>query len=245
MRLLLRGVAALLLLVLLALGALWWRMDALAQRAIERGASEALGVRTEVRSLLLEPFSGVVSVRGLEIANPPGYPGTFLAAERARAELDPRTLRRDVIDVTEVSLSGVAVTLEERREGTNYDAIVGHLERPSDAPKPSSGPQLRVRDLFVRDVTAHLRVGDAPDLRLQVPEIHLRNLGGPGGTTTGEISVEVVRAVLTSVATRVPGVPLAVASRLLGGLGVSRAADTLRDLGERGSAAIRGLFERH
>jgi hypothetical protein len=85
MRLLLRLGLALLLLVLLALGSVWWRLDALAERVIERGASERLGVQTEIRSLLLRPISGILSLRGLSIANPPGYAGSFLGGPGAAA----------------------------------------------------------------------------------------------------------------------------------------------------------------
>jgi hypothetical protein len=239
MRFLARSVLALVLLLGLALGALWWRMDVLAERAIERGASEALGVRTELRSLLLRPFSGRLSLRGLEIANPPGYAGSFLVVDEAEGRLDVATLRSEVVEVQEVTLRGVMLTLEETRAGSNYDAIVANLDGGESAGAPSEGPAVRVHDLYVRDVTAHLRIASSPPLTLEVPEIHLRDLGGTGGAGSGQITAEVVRAVLTTVATRAPGVPLALATRLLGGLGLSGAARILRETSERGLDAAR------
>jgi hypothetical protein len=248
MGLLARAALALLLLIALALGALWWRMDALAERAIEQGASEALGVRTEVRGLLLRPLSGRLSLRGLEIANPPGWAGSFLVVEEAEGRLDVATLRREVVEVQEVTLRGVTLTLEETRAGSNYAAIVANLDGGEAAEATAEGPVVRVRDLWVRDVTARLRLAPAPPLTLEVPEIHLRDLGGPGGAGSGEITAEVVRAVLTTVATRAPGVPLALATRLLGGLGLSGASRILRETGERGldaaREALRGVLDR-
>jgi hypothetical protein len=245
MRLLLRLGSALLLLVLLALGGLWWRLDSLAERMIERDTSERLGVETEIRALLLRPISGILSLRGLSIANPPGYAGSFLEVERARGELDVATLRREVIEVREITLSGVEVTLEEARGGSNYDAIVSKLGKPAPS-AGSAGPSVHVSDLYVREITAHLRLAPAPPLTLEIPEIHLQGLGGPGGASSGEITAEVVRAILTSVATEVPGVPLALAGRLLTGLGLSGAADILREAGERSldaaRDALRGLL---
>lgn len=245
-RFVVRGGLALALLLALALGGIWWRMDALAERAIERGASEALGVRTEVRSLLLRPLSGRLSLRGLEIANPPGWEGSFLVVEQAAAQLDVATLRSDVVEVEEVTLRGLTVTLEERAAGSNYDAIVANLDGGGEAAE--EGPAVRVRDLWVRDVTARLRVAAAPPLTLELPVIHLRDLGGPDGAGSGAITAEVVRAVLTTVATRVPGVPLALATRLLGGLGLSGASQLLREAGERGidaaREALREVFDR-
>ena len=238
MRLLLRLGLALLLLVLLGLGSIWWRLDALAERVIERGASERLGVETEIRSLLLRPISGILSLRGLSIANPPGYAGSFLAVDRARADLDVTTLRHEVIEVRDITLSGVEVTLEEAQGGSNYDAIVSKLGagQPNAA---SAGPSARVRDLWVRNISAHVRLAPAPPLTFEIPEIHLQGLGGPGGASSGEITAEVVRAILTSVATEVPGVPIALAGRLLTGLGLSGAIEGLRKAGERSLDAAR------
>jgi hypothetical protein len=248
-RWLVRIAGGLLLLTGLALGGLWWRMDALAERMIERGASERLGAETTLRGLLLRPISGILSLRGLRIANPPGYAGDFLLVERARGELDIGTLRNEVIEVREVTLDGVVLALEETRAGSNYDAIVANLGRSAKPAAEEPGPSVRVRDLYVRNITAHVRLAPAPapPLTLEVPEIHLRDLGGPGGASTGEITAAVVRALLTAVATRAPGVPFALAGRLLKGLGLSGAAEILRDTGERGldaaREALRGILE--
>jgi hypothetical protein len=249
MRWLVRILGALLMLALLVLGGLWWRLDALAEHMIERGATEQLGVQTEIRGLLLRPISGILSLRGLRIANPPGYAGDFLLVERARGDVDVSTLRREVIEVREVTLSGVVLALEETRGGSNYEVIVANLGREPTPAGDAAGPSVRVRDLYVRDITAHVRLAPAPTppLTLEIPEIHLRDLGGPRGAGTGEITAEVVRAILTAVATRAPGVPVALAGRLLTGLGLSGAAELLREGGERGldaaREALRGIFE--
>jgi hypothetical protein len=101
----------------------------------------------------------------------------------------------------------------------------------------------------VRDITAHVRLAPAPapPVELQIPELRLEELGGPGGASAGEITAEVVREILTAVATRAPGVPVALAARLLKELGLSGAADLLREAGERGldaaKDALRGILE--
>jgi hypothetical protein len=236
MRRLARPLAALLVLALLAFGTLWWRLDAFAERWLERGASERLGVATEIRALLLRPLSGIVSLRGLEIANPPGFDGAFLSVDSARGVLDVRTLRRDVVEVREVTLRGVALTLEETARGSNYDPIVDRLGRDADA--PAEGPQVRIERLVLLDVTARVRVGEAAPLTLEIPELELHQLGGPDGAGSGEITARVVRALLVATATRVPEMPFAVAARLVGALGLGSATDLLLEAGERGLEAM-------
>jgi hypothetical protein len=244
MRRLGRLVAALALLALLALGALWWRLDALAERTIERGATARLGVETEVHGLLLRPFSGVLTLRGLRVANPPGFAGDFLTVDGARGELDLGTLRSEVVEVPRIALTGVVVALEETPAGSNYDAILRNLARGQDDTEAAAGPSVRVHELVIRDVVAHVRLAPGtPPLTLAIPELRLAELGGPGGASAGHITAQVVRAILVAVATEAPGVPLALAGRLLTGLGLSGAAELLRDA-ERGIDAAREALRR-
>ena len=240
MRWLVRIPLALLGLALLVLAAVWWRLDALAERMIERGATARLGVETEVRGLLLRPLSGVLTLRGLRVANPPGFAGDFLEIDRARGEVDVATLRGDVVEVPRIVLTGVVLDLEETPGGSNYDAIVANLardEKDAEAEAAEPGPRVRVRELLVRDVVAHVRLAPAaPPITLAIPELRLEDPGGPAGTTTGQVTAQVVRALLVAVATRAPGVPLALAGRILGRLGLSGAVEELRD-------ALRGILE--
>ncbi len=242
MRWIVRFIGALLVLALLVLGGLWWRLDAIAKQMIERGATEQLGVQTEIQFLLLRPFSGLLSLGELRIANPPGFAGDFLLADRVRGELDVSTLRSDVIEVREVTLSGVDLTLEEGSGGTNYDAIVANLHAHPKPAASEAGPSVRVHDLYVRDVTAHVRLGPAPALSLEIPEIHLHDLGGPGGASAGEITAVVVREILMTVATRAPGIPFELAAGILRSLGLGSAVDALKEAGERGLDALKGLL---
>jgi hypothetical protein len=242
MRWILRFIGALFALALLVLGVLWFRLDFIAQRMIERTASERLGVRTEVGSLLLRPFSGILSLGALRIANPPGYDGDFLSAEEVRGELDVSTLRNEVIEVREVTLSGVDVTLEEGGKGSNYDAIVANLHAHPKPAASEAGPSVRIHDLYVRDITAHVKLGGAPALSLQIPEIQLHDLGGPGGTDAGEVTAVVVREILITVATRAPGMPFELAAGILRSLGLGSVVDVLKEAGERGLDALKGLL---
>jgi hypothetical protein len=242
MRWIWRFIGALFALALLVLGVLWFRLDFIAQGMIERSATERLGVRTEIGVLLLRPFSGILSLGELRIANPPGYDGSFLSADQVRGEVDVSTLRNKVIEVREVTLSGVDVTLEEGSSGSNYDAIVANIHSRPKRQAAETGRSVRVHDLYVRDVTAHVKLGAAPPLSLEIPEIHLQDLGGPGGASAGEITAVVVREILTTVATQAPGIPFSIAGRILTGLGLGSVVDALKGAGERGLDALKDLL---
>jgi hypothetical protein len=75
-----------------------------------------------------------------------------------------------VIEVREISLEGVEVTLEQTSAGSNYDAIVSTLGTGEPSAE-AAGPSVRVRDLWVRSISAHVRLAAAPPLTLELPEI--------------------------------------------------------------------------
>jgi uncharacterized protein involved in outer membrane biogenesis len=225
-----RVLIGLVVLVLLALGALWLSLDRIASRAIERNASRALGVDTRVGLLRLSPFDGALKLSSLTIANPPGFGGKhFLAFDSLELKTVLGTLRSDVVHVPLFQLEGIDLSLERRGNQSNTDAIFANLKRfeksgHAEGEPPPTGPERRfvVSKLAIRDIRAHVEwntlLSKESALDLRIPGIELDNPGGERGLTLAELSDLVVKAVLESV--RNSGqLPFAVASDLAGGLG--------------------------
>lgn len=220
----------LVVLVLLALAGFWLTIDQIASAAIERNASRALGVDTQVGVVTLSPFDGELEVSSLTIDNPPGFAGDhFLAFDSFELKTDIGTLRSDVVHVPLFRLEGVDVSLERQAEQSNTDVILANLKRfeksghAEGEPPPPKGPERRfvVSMLAIRDVTAHVEwntlvVGESA-LDVHIEGVELRNPGGERGLTLAELSNVVVKAVLESVYDS-GQLPLAVASDLAGGM---------------------------
>ena len=162
--------------------------------------------------------------------------------DRARGDLDVATLRREVVEVREVTLTGVALTLEEARGGSNYDAIVVNLGRRAPPPADAPGPSVRVHDLYVREITATVRLAPAPapPITLDIPRdppARPRRRGrrerrrdhGRGRARDPHRGRDARTRACRS----------RWQARLLTGLGLSGAAEVLRDIGERGLDAVR------
>src|SRR5262249_38598226 len=134
--------------------------DSLAKQAIERGGSHALGVETRIDHAGIGLISGEFSLRGLEIANPPGFqhPG-FFALRSSTLELPLSQLTQERITSPELVLDGVTLSLERGKGGTNYGIILDHLqsfesggEKPAD--EKGEGKKFLLKRLVVRDVRA-------------------------------------------------------------------------------------------
>ncbi len=262
MKLAMRALLALLLLVVLALGGVWFYINTLAELAIERGASAALGVDTTVRSVRIGLLSGQIRLGGLRVANPSPFASDFLFLESGGVDVSLESLRSDTVVVPRLALDGIDVRLERRGKATNYGAIFEHLDS-GDTPGSESADARKkfvIEEISIANVTGIIQflpeLGKQSELEVLIPEIRLRNVGSEstGGATLQEISGVVTQAVLTAIS-RKSGLPAAISGDLRSGLGglqriaidlpgtaTNRLADEAeRRLGEGAGRAIRGL----
>lgn len=228
MRILTRVLGVVGLLLAIGLGVVWWRIDSIAETAIERGGSAALGVPTRVGLVLLRPFAGALAVTSLQIDNPPDYEGAFLEVGSTRVAVDLGSLREPTVVVREVAIEDVDLLLEQRLRASNFGTILEHVKGPGASEPPPSEPggpskQVVVQDLVIRDVTARVRLVAAPgvpgagrEVTVEIPELRLQDVGSQtqGGAAIGEVVATVVRALLQAVATRSPDLPGELASQL-------------------------------
>lgn len=258
MRRLLRWLAAAALLVAVAVGGVWFFLDLIASRVLERGAEAALGVDVRVGSVSLRPLRGSLRIADLEIANPSGFSDApFLALREASAEVDLGLLRSAVVRIPRVALEGVAVELEMRQDRTNYGVILANAEKATaaatgegaaaDASAP--GPSVRIDDVVIRDVRAaagtQLAGVKAPRASVALREIRLRNLGSEEGAPVSEIVSQVVRAVLDALA-KERGLPREMLGSLrdeLAATGGNRVLEAGREAGRALGEAARGVAD--
>lgn len=232
MRKLLIGVGLVLVLVV---GGVWLFVNELLGTAIERGARYALGVDVRVGFVRLALLSADFRMNGFQVANPPGFDEPrFLRLARAQIDVDPGTLRQDVVVVRHFGLEDVDVALEREGQRTNYGAILDHLKRfeskKSDTPvseQSGGGKRLIVEHLAIRDVLAHVEwtgvASDQSAVEVVIPEILLEGIGAKDGrgVSMAELTNIVTKAILGSIARYggdLPGVMLGELRSGLGGL---------------------------
>jgi hypothetical protein len=229
-RALIRLTAALVgLTVVLIFGFLFY-LDSIAQAAIERGSTYALGVDTTIDSARIGLVSGSFRVAGLEVANPPGFEDPrFLRVNKARLDLQTSSLRKPTVIVPLFAIDGLEVDLDKQRGKANYEVILDNLakfesEEPEPAPEADASPGKRfvIQEVVIRDLLAHVRVverGGVPQVDLLVPEVRLRDPGGGQAMTPAQVTNLLVKTVLASIAKAGAGLPGGVANALSKSLG--------------------------
>jgi hypothetical protein len=218
------GAAALLLLVL-AVGATILYVDRVAEYAVERGATQALGVKTSLGSARVGLLSGTFRLRRLAVANPPGFDAEpFLTLRGAHLALDLASLRERTVEAPSLVLKGVVVRLERRRGKTNYGVILDNLSREERAQQPraaheTAGKKFVIGELRIEDVTAQLKLlpqgGRLTELELAIPEIRLTQVGsGSDGLPVTELAGIVLKGVLEAVSRQGGSLPAGIGGDL-------------------------------
>lgn len=129
MKMLVKLAVGVVVLLLVAVVAVFLFVDAIAKGAIERGATYALGVQTTLGSADVGITSGEFGMKGLRVANPEGFASDhFMTLGSGVVAVSLGTLRQDVVELPLLALSGIDLRLEKKGALSNYKVIVDHLK---------------------------------------------------------------------------------------------------------------------
>jgi len=239
-----RGLAIAGILILLVVGAaVWWllgSLDSLVKGVIESAGSDALGVPVHVSRVHVALQDGRATIKGLRIANPPGFSSKPLfSLDRITLALDIASLGKSPLVIREIAASAPAVRLEVNGAGrTNLQQLQKGMPSSKKVakatkPVPSKGskePTTRLRiDSIV--VAAGRIEGDASALGqgavdAVLPTLRLARLEG----TPDEIAQQVARVLVTRIV------------RAEAQAGVKRVLE--KKLGKQTAGAVEGLLHK-
>lgn len=240
-----RGLGVALALFCGAAAAFFVYFDVVLGAAVERGATQALGVPTKVGFIRLAPLLGELRARGLRVRNPPGFRDrNIVEFERVEMDVSLPSLREPTIRVSRLEIVGVEASLERSGEKTNYGILQGNLQRFSrelgdsvgEASEKPGGRSFIIQEIRILAIRAEIDLASLPGeidrVTVNVPEIRLTNVGtSAGGVGIGQVSGVIFTAVMLSVAKQAPA---AVAGTLFHELA------GLRSLAPEVSAAVFG-----
>ena len=223
--------------LIVALVAFYVYIDAIAGAAIEKGSTYALGVDTKVGFVRIGLLTGSFHIGSLKIRNPPGFESKYLLElGDGRMQVSIDSLQKEVVEVPLFALEDIEVALERAKGKTNYGVILANLKRfessgskPAPAKSGEAGPgkRLIVRELVIRDISAHVANSAGLDtlggIDVKVPEIRLTNIGADNarGVAMSELTNIIVKAIFEGIAKYGTNLPAVLAGDLrtnLGGL---------------------------
>lgn len=165
---------------------------------LESGISERLGVPAQVGFARIGLLPWAVQINRVAIENPGGFEAAhFLKARDLRLRIghydrDTRLIRSPLM-----TIDGMDVWIEREGARSNAGIIQDNLARFERQHGITRADKTRfiVRELRIRGLAAHLRVGPA-STTADIPDIVLRNVGGSSGITLGELAGLITRAAI-------------------------------------------------
>lgn len=180
------------------------RIDGIVEKAIETHGSELSGTAVEVASVNFSFKEGRGTIRGLTIANPPGFPpGDAFSLGEVTLRLDLSSVREDTLVVEEAVIRGPVVRTVVTSSGeTNIGAIAKHVREsiPPEEEKaerePGGEPRLAIGSFIFEegriDADTSAVGGDVKSVDL--PPLRLEGLGGPAGASPAVLGGEILLA---------------------------------------------------
>jgi hypothetical protein len=228
--------------------------DYLIKVGVEKGGSAALGVPVKVGGVHLSVLRGLVTIDGLQVANPPGYKNEYLLeVGSGRVSVSIPSLLKDTIHVKEITLDGTKLAIEQKGLSSNIKDLLNAMPKgkPEEPKKPGEEPKkpgkkLVVDKLEITNTEAKLAVmvGEGAGVNLKLAPIKMENLGADSPLSVAELTSKIFVALIQGVAQQGAGLlPDDVVSGMKGGL------DKVTELGtesgkkviEEGTKVIEGI----
>jgi len=208
------GLGILVVLVAAAVFLLLSGLDRIVAAAIEKYGSEASGTKVGVSSVRIDLKDGKGSVRNLSVGNPPGFstPDAF-RLEDISVAVDTGTVTGNPVVIDRVTILAPRITYEIDPQGrSNIELLKKRLAGtspggPSGGTGSDSGKKVVIRRLVIEQGRIEIKVAALPGkpLSAALPRIELKNLGGEGGGSPGEIARQVLGPLVNRAAAAASG----------------------------------------
>jgi uncharacterized protein involved in outer membrane biogenesis len=198
-------------------------------------------------------FSGQATLKGLLIGNPPGFSASeAIKVGSVFVNLDKKTLTQDPIVISKITVQNPEINYEHMAGTDNFQTILKNIKQSTGGKDSSpagpdkgakAGKKLLIRDFELSGGKVALSALPGQSVSVNLPDIHLQNLGG---NQEGIQPERAVREVLAAISKRLqsPDVAAAVSQELkklnLNVEGVN--LESLSDKLKQGGGALKGLL---
>lgn len=211
-KILLRTVVALVVLIVLAVVAVFFSLNAMTKKGVETFGPPMTKTEVSLGSADISPFSGRGKLSELFVGNPTEYTNTGFAIKFSSVAVAIKigSVLSDTVIVDSIDIEQPDICLEGTLNGNNLNQILDNLnsasasqEQQKNTPAPSGQKPKKfiVKDLVLNGAKVRVDVsalGKSLDKTISIPDIHLQNIGtGDGGVTIAALCQQLFKPVVT------------------------------------------------
>jgi hypothetical protein len=211
-KIIIRSILFLVALLVIALGAAYYKLDTIVKKAVETVGPQITGTSVTLSSSLLSPFSGSGKLSGFRVGNPQGFKGDAFRLGSISVGVKKESLLSDVIVVNSIAIRNPELTLEGNLGGNNLSKLLQNIqkntagkgtEKPKDPnAKPAKSKKFVVKEIVISGIKLHLAAGALNQKAQQdiaLPDIRLQNIGTAGkGVSAAELATQIITPLLNS-----------------------------------------------
>src|SRR6266568_4721852 len=201
MRLFRRIALAVVLLIIIALGILYFNLNRIVKHTIEVQSTDSLNLQTQLGSAHLAIFGGNFSMNDLQIASPSGFNAPkILQLDKGAVQVSYGQLRSDPVHITSLTLKRPAIVVEQANGKFNFQAVMDQI--PKSDPN-SKEIRVIIDQLKIENATVVLRPGLpglSQEIKVNVPTLEMHDVGTGEGSKNGAAIKDVAVLVITSLA---------------------------------------------
>ncbi len=188
------------LLVVLLMIVVLTNLDRGIKTAVETIGPELTGSEVTLSSVDLSLTDAKGSFSGLRVGNPQG----FESADAFKLGLISFALASDTIVIDSLRIVAPEITMERVGGRSNLDQIQANIAAylGTDSSQESSdaeGKKFIIRDMRITDAVVHYAILGDKGLDLELPDLHLTDIGGSteggGGVSGAEAAAEIIGAI--------------------------------------------------
>lgn len=175
---------------------------------IETMATDTLGVGVKVDKASLSILRGRLSLKNLQVDNPPGYQyDKLLVLNEISVVVDIKSLLSDTVNIKEIKLDGMEVVIEQKGiRSNNLKDVLNNIpvkEETKEQPE-APGKKLHIDTLEITNVTAKVKLlpvpGKKDTVTINLDPIIMNDLGGDNKLDTAVLTSKILVAITTGIA---------------------------------------------
>jgi hypothetical protein len=208
MKWVLRIVAVLVLLVVIAVVAVYFSLNGIIKSAVQTAGTQATGVQTTLDGVNLSPFSGSLDLNNLQIKNPEGFTAaTLFQLGQANVQVQPGSLMSDTLQVDKLHLDGTNITVAFQDGKLNIKEVLDHLKQFSGGGSDTTQDTSGGKDVIVRDIRISntkltgtfdvIKGADPVIIATEIPTIEIAQIGGADGVPMPQLISQLLTTILS------------------------------------------------
>lgn len=244
MKLLLKLLIGIVILIAVALGGVWFYLDAIIKGAVERVGPEVTGTEVTLGSAQLSLLNGSGALNDFVVGNPAGFEyANAFSLGSIDLQIDTTTLRDDVIVIQNLSIVAPEITYESGDAGDNLQTLMDNIQKNTGGNAQEEEPSGDAKKIIIEQFSlsdgkvtvSHSSLSDV--LEVPMPDLNLTDIGrNTNGTTIAQAAKQIFQQI-SAAATRavaesalVEGAKQQIESKLIEELGGEEQLEEAKDL---------------